>query len=278
MTGTVAELEALAADATSATPGCACGSTAPAGPASPTTCAALLGDGSSTCGCSATASGAGPGIGHARGPDARTTCSPRTSPSRSIDDPRLVALFAELLDAETSRVRPVRADDARASASSRRGHRRLRRRRPVRARRADRVGQVTVIDAICFALYGSVPRHGDRRAVAARSHVLATEAKVALDVRGRRRALRRGPRGAARREGPGDDQRGAARGGRRRRPGRLGARDGARGRGTARSRLRAVHRARRAARRASSPASCTTSRRPARTCSSSCSGSTSTSA
>ena len=42
-------------------------------------------------------------------------------------------------------------------------------------------GKSTVIDAICFALYGSVPRHDDRRAVAGAVHVLATEAKVALE-------------------------------------------------------------------------------------------------
>ena len=42
-------------------------------------------------------------------------------------------------------------------------------------------GKSTIIDAICFALYGSVPRHDDRRAVAGAVHVLATEAKVALE-------------------------------------------------------------------------------------------------
>ena len=42
-------------------------------------------------------------------------------------------------------------------------------------------GKSTIIDAICFALYGSVPRHDDRRAVAGAVHVLSTEAKVALE-------------------------------------------------------------------------------------------------
>jgi exonuclease SbcC len=42
-------------------------------------------------------------------------------------------------------------------------------------------GKSTVIDAICFALYGSVPRHDDRRAVAGAVHVQASEAKVALE-------------------------------------------------------------------------------------------------
>ncbi len=42
-------------------------------------------------------------------------------------------------------------------------------------------GKSTIIDAICFALYGSVPRHDDRRAVAGAVHVLASEAKVALE-------------------------------------------------------------------------------------------------
>jgi len=42
-------------------------------------------------------------------------------------------------------------------------------------------GKSTVIDAICFALYGSVPRHDDRRAVAGAVHAQAVEAKVALE-------------------------------------------------------------------------------------------------
>ena len=41
-------------------------------------------------------------------------------------------------------------------------------------------GKSTVIDAICFALYGSVPRYDDRRAVGAAVHALRLEARVSL--------------------------------------------------------------------------------------------------
>ncbi len=41
-------------------------------------------------------------------------------------------------------------------------------------------GKSTVIDAICFALYGSLPRYADRRAVGAAVHTLAAEARVSL--------------------------------------------------------------------------------------------------
>ncbi len=41
-------------------------------------------------------------------------------------------------------------------------------------------GKSTVIDAICFALYGSLPRYADRRAVGAAVHAQAAEARVAL--------------------------------------------------------------------------------------------------
>jgi exonuclease SbcC len=64
-------------------------------------------------------------------------------------------------------------------------------------------GKSTIIDAICFALYGSVPRHDDRRAVAAAVHVLATEAKVSLEfeLAGKRyvavRVVRRDAKGRA---------------------------------------------------------------------------------
>ena len=61
-------------------------------------------------------------------------------------------------------------------------------------------GKSTIIDAICFALYGSVPRHDDRRAVAAAVHVLATEAKVALEFEvGGRATSRSGSSAATRR-------------------------------------------------------------------------------
>ena len=41
-------------------------------------------------------------------------------------------------------------------------------------------GKSTIIDAICFALYGSIPRYDDRRAVGAAVHALAVEARVSL--------------------------------------------------------------------------------------------------
>ena len=41
-------------------------------------------------------------------------------------------------------------------------------------------GKSTVIDAICFALYGTIPRYDDRRAVGAAVHALAVEARVSL--------------------------------------------------------------------------------------------------
>ena len=102
-------------------------------------------------------------------------------------------------------------------------------------------GKCTVIDAICFALYGSVPRHDDRRAVAGAVHVLATEAKVALEfeVGGTRyvavRVIRRDAKGQASTR----DVRLEAR--RRRGAGGHRARDGARGRRAARARLRPIH-------------------------------------
>ncbi len=64
-------------------------------------------------------------------------------------------------------------------------------------------GKSTVIDAMCFALYGSVPRYDDRRAVGAVVHSLANEAKVGLDfeLAGRRysavRVVRRDAKGKA---------------------------------------------------------------------------------
>ncbi len=63
-------------------------------------------------------------------------------------------------------------------------------------------GKSSVIDAICFALYGCVPRYEDRRLVAPAITVGASEAKVSLvfDVGGERyhatRVVRRQPRGA----------------------------------------------------------------------------------
>ena len=41
-------------------------------------------------------------------------------------------------------------------------------------------GKSTVIDAICFALYGSVPRYGDERLVSRAVSVGRQEAKVSL--------------------------------------------------------------------------------------------------
>jgi exonuclease SbcC len=64
-------------------------------------------------------------------------------------------------------------------------------------------GKSTVIDAMCFALYGSVPRYADRRAVGAVVHSLANEAKVGLDfeLAGQRysavRVVRRDAKGKA---------------------------------------------------------------------------------
>ncbi len=64
-------------------------------------------------------------------------------------------------------------------------------------------GKSTVIDAICFALYGSVPRYDDRRAVGPIVHAQAAEAKVSLtfELLGRRyvaaRVVRRDAKGKA---------------------------------------------------------------------------------
>ena len=64
-------------------------------------------------------------------------------------------------------------------------------------------GKSTVIDAICFALYGSVPRYDDRRVVAPIITMGAQEAKVSLtfDVEGERyvatRVVRRTKSGAS---------------------------------------------------------------------------------
>ena len=41
-------------------------------------------------------------------------------------------------------------------------------------------GKSTVIDAMCFALYGTIPRYDDRRAVGAAVHTHAAEARVSL--------------------------------------------------------------------------------------------------
>ena len=46
-------------------------------------------------------------------------------------------------------------------------------------------GKSTVIDAICFALYGSVPRYGDERLVGSAMSVGHQETRVRLDLRGR---------------------------------------------------------------------------------------------
>ncbi|MEP6623578.1 MAG: SMC family ATPase [Acidimicrobiia bacterium] len=64
-------------------------------------------------------------------------------------------------------------------------------------------GKSTIIDAICFALYGSIPRYDDRRAVGAVVHALAMEARVSLtfELGGRRyvaaRVVRRDKHGKA---------------------------------------------------------------------------------
>ena len=57
-------------------------------------------------------------------------------------------------------------------------------------------GKSTVIDAICFALYGSVPRYGDERQVARVVSVGKLESQGVVDVRDRHRALPRHPSGA----------------------------------------------------------------------------------
>ncbi len=64
-------------------------------------------------------------------------------------------------------------------------------------------GKSTVIDAMCFALYGTIPRYEDRRAVGAAVHTLAAEARVSLtfELGGRRyvaaRVVRRDKHGKA---------------------------------------------------------------------------------
>ncbi len=64
-------------------------------------------------------------------------------------------------------------------------------------------GKSTVIDAMCFALYGTIPRYEDRRAVGAAVNSLAAEARVSLtfELGGRRyvavRVVRRDKHGKA---------------------------------------------------------------------------------
>ncbi len=84
-------------------------------------------------------------------------------------------------------------------------------------------GKSSVLDAICFALYGIVPRYDDDRLVAPSITQGANEARVSPHVRARRIRVRRDADRAADQDRWRDDEGGAARvrrrGARRRREG-----------------------------------------------------------
>ncbi len=92
-------------------------------------------------------------------------------------------------------------------------------------------GKSTVIDAICFALYGSVPRYGNKGSVSPIVTMGAIEARVSLTFEAGGPAVHGDPRGAADEGRQRQHEGSAARGGRRRGAGRRGRRDGRRGRG-----------------------------------------------
>ena len=64
-------------------------------------------------------------------------------------------------------------------------------------------GKSTVLDAICFALYGTVPRWGDRRRIENALAPSAAEARVRLVFEASGRPVRRDPGGPPRRQGQG---------------------------------------------------------------------------
>ena len=136
---------------------------------------------------------------------AAPSCSPPTSPSADVDDERLLTLFAELLD-EAGGVDAAAPARARGLRRLPRPHRRrLRGRRPVRPHRAHRRrARRRSIDAIIFALYGSVPRYDDRRLVAPAISQGADRGPGAARLRRRRRRAtpRCGSCGAPRRGPP----------------------------------------------------------------------------
>ena len=125
-----------------------------------------------------------------------------TSAEQDIDDAALAALFAELLDDELGAVRPLRLEVAGLRRLPRRTtDGRLRRRRPVRARRPDRLGQVHGHRRdLLRALRQRAPlrRQARRRRSCTMGAIEAARRASPSSVG--RPALRRGPGGAARRK------------------------------------------------------------------------------
>jgi len=70
-------------------------------------------------------------------------------------------------------------------------------------------GKSTLIDGLCFALYGTVPRWGKENAIADALAPRGQRMPGLPGVRGGRQALRRGPGADPRQEGPGAHEGGA---------------------------------------------------------------------
>ena len=129
----------------------------------------------------------------APGSQRRASCSPSTSRAEGVDDPRVLALFERLHDEVLDRSGERDA----AAHAARRGLRGVPRAGRHHFEDVDYfalvgptgAGKSTVIDAICFALYGSVPRYGDERLVSRAVSVGKPGGKGVADVRSRRRAL-----------------------------------------------------------------------------------------
>ena len=185
----------------------------PAGPASPRT--------SATCSATRVVDVQRRQPGHHRRPAAgatitiarRRSCSTSTSPTEGVDDDRVRALFAELLDAEHdggAAMRPLRLEMEGFGA--------FREPTDVDFTDIDLValvgatgsGKSTIIDAITFALYGSVARYDDNRLVAPVINQTSTQARVRLDFELGGRHVHRGAGRAAHRQGR-DDEGGPAR-------------------------------------------------------------------
>ena len=131
-------------------------------------------------------------------PPTRARPAPRSPPGRTPHE-LFAAYLTELDDRRPPPRAPVRraarrravpgaAADAPGAASMLEGfgafrerdRSRLRRHRLLRPRRPTGSGKSTVIDAICFALYGSVPRYGDERLVGSAMSVGHQETRVRL--------------------------------------------------------------------------------------------------
>ena len=194
----------------------------------------------------------------------RTSCSPRTWTDQGIADDRLGAALRRAARRGDRLMRPVRLVAEGFSAF----------RDPIDVDfdGADFFalvgptgsGKSSILDAICFALYGSVPRYGDDRARRARHHAGLDRGARQPHVRDRRRGVRRDPCRAPDRRAAGLDEgsapRARHRGARRRR-----ARDERRRSPSSSACRSTTSPAASCSRRASSPSSCTTSRRTAKT-------------